>query len=311
MNRVGLNDFNSVPAAPGTDLPRVLTYEEILQVYVEERSRPEWQPVKLGFGSLDTAIRGISPGQVMGIAARTSVGKTWMLQTVEHNFSARRDAGCLSLTLEMPGPEWAERALAIHEGVEPSRIEAIAKDNEHSKAAFLARMENVRIVERGVALDELPSLVLEGRASLAVPLRLLLIDYLGMLRVRGDAYERASRIGMGLKQLAKAERLAIIVAMQVSRAGGDGSCPVGLEMLRDSGVLEESVDFLIGAWQPGRADGLSEVEEKELKNVLRIRVLKSRKGGDGKTMDLHFHAQSRCLYEEAVVIPLSGSSDAA
>src|SRR5438128_1576391 len=98
---------------------RVRTYDELLGEYAKERGQAGYEPVHLGFGSLDAELRGISAGQVCGIAGRTATGKTWLLESVAHNFSARTDAGCLALSLEMPGLEWAERALAIYADVAP------------------------------------------------------------------------------------------------------------------------------------------------------------------------------------------------
>lgn len=279
----------------------VRTYGETLAEYQLERSDPDWEPVRLGFGTIDAELRGISLGQVAGVAARTSVGKTWLLASIEHNFSVRRDAGCLSLSLEMPAVEWAERALAIHERVAPEQVEGWAKagDLVAQSAAFLERMRNALLVEEAVALDDLPGVFDQARARLnGVPLRLVMIDYLGLLDAAGkDAYERASMIGKGLKRVAKAEKVAIVVAMQLSRAGGDGSEPVTKEMLRDSGVLEEALDFLIGAWRPGKEKGISVVEQMELKDVLRVALLKNRKGADGRFVDLRFHPDSRQLTE--------------
>ncbi|HST26571.1 MAG TPA: hypothetical protein VLJ76_11320, partial [Gaiellaceae bacterium] len=97
--------------------------------------------------------------------------------------------------------------------------------------------------------------------------------------------------------VAKAEQVAIVVAMQVSRAGGDGSQPVTLSSLRDSGVLEEAVDFLLGAWRPGREPNLAPPEAIELRDVLRVALLKNRKGQDGRVVDLRFRPESRRLYE--------------
>src|SRR4051794_20978468 len=99
--------------------PRVRTYGELLAEYAKERGAAEWQPVRIGFGSLDADMRGISPGQVLGIAARTAVGKTWLLESIQHQFTAREDAGQVALSLEMPAGEWAERALAIAADVAP------------------------------------------------------------------------------------------------------------------------------------------------------------------------------------------------
>jgi replicative DNA helicase len=296
--RAHLDDFNSTPAA---DAPSWLTtYEEQLRVYEQERSDPDWQPVRLGFGSLDRDMRGISPGQVLGIAARSSVGKTWLLETIEHNFSIRRDAGILSLSLEMPAAEWAERALAIHENVAPEMVETWAKANEllDRAGSFIDRMRNVRLCEHAVSLDDLAGLTFEARMSMDVPLRLVLIDYLGLIDARGrDTYERVSQIGRDLKKYAKAERVALVVAMQLSRAAGDGSVAVSKEMLRDSGVLEESVDFLLGCWRPGKADG-----SEEALDVLRVKLLKSRKGEDGRIVDLTFSKQSRRLIDEVAEV---------
>jgi replicative DNA helicase len=129
---------------------------------------------------------------------------------------------------------------------------------------------------------------------------LLLIDYLGLLDAPDrTAYERASRIGKALKNVAKREAVAIVVAMQVSRAGGSGAEPVTLDMLRDSGVIEESCDFVLGAWQPGGAPDLKPPEKMELRDLMRVAILKNRKGRSGQIVDLRFRPDSRRLYEPA------------
>ena len=280
----------------------VRSFDQLLDEYARERGHPDYEPVRLGFGTIDAELRGISPGQVCGIAARTAVGKTWMLETVADNFAARRDAGCLALSLEMPGLEWAERALAIFANVPPEQVEEWAKQGELGRHAadFLEHMRNAVVIEEPVKLLELGAAIEQARQRLSVPLRLVLIDYLGLLGATGrDAYERASAIGHGLKEVAKAQKVAIVVATQLSRAGGDGSEPVTLPMLRDSGVIEEAVDFLIGAWRPEKASNLSPADALSLRDVLRASILKNRKGASGRWVDLRFRPDSRRLYEEA------------
>jgi len=133
-----------------------------------------------------------------------------------------------------------------------------------------------------------------------VPVKLVMIDYLGMLGASGkDVYERASTIGKQLKETAKRMDVAIVVAMQLSRAGGDGSTPVTLDMLRDSGVIEEAMDFVIGCWRPGRSTDINPAEQLALQDVMRCQLLKNRKGPDGRVIDLVFREKSRMLYEQA------------
>jgi replicative DNA helicase len=281
----------------------VRSYDELLEEYALAATEPGSEPVFLGFGSLDTELRGVTPGRVLGIAARTSVGKTWLLETIEHAIAANPNRGTLALSLEMPGVEWAERALAIHADVAPEQVEEWAKDRELGRHAadFLERMKHSLVIEDPLSLDNLGAAIEAARGRLnPVPLRVLLIDYAGLLRVSGsDAYDRASSLARALKDVAKLERLAVIVALQLSRAGGDGSQPVTMTMLRDSGVLEESLDMLIGAWRPGKDPSLSPPDALNLANVLRVSVLKNRRGQEGRTVDLRFRPDSRRLYEEA------------
>lgn len=288
--------------------PRLHTHQDLLLRYAKERSSNAPPPVRLGFGTLDAVMRGISPGQVCGIAARTAVGKTWALNTIEHNLTARDDLGVLSLSLEMPGLEWSERALAIHADVAPEQVEQWAREGVLGEvggrvSAFLHRMRNVLVVDERVSLSALPDLILRARER--VPVRVVTIDYLGLLGVPGrDAYERASALGKGLKDVAKQTQVAMIVAMQLSRAAGDGSQPVTLDMLRDSGALEEALDFCIGCWRPGRDTRQPEEVQLSLADVMRCRLLKNRKGPDGREIDLTFREQSRRLVE--VTDPFEG-----
>lgn len=281
---------------------QIRSYQDLIEEYGRERGTNAPDPIRLGFGSLDADMRGISPGQVCGIAARTAVGKTWLLGTVEHNIAAANDRGTLTCSLEMPGLEWAERALAIHADVAPEQVERWAKHEELTEqaASFFQRMRHALLVEQHVQIGQLQPLIRQARSRLPVPLRVVFIDYMGLIGSPGrDTYEKISTIARGLKQIAKAEKVAVIMALQISRAGGDGSVPVSLDMLRDSGAIEESCDFIVGAWRPGRAANLGAEEAVLLEDVMRVKLLKNRKGHDGREIDLHFLKQSRKLVEMA------------
>lgn len=290
--------------ADGSDPEDPLRYEEVSAQYQGEKDSPEWSPVRLGFGTIDAEIKGVSAGRVLGIAARTSVGKTLFMQSIEENFARRSDAGQMLATLEVTGADWFERSLAIRMGTSIEEVEHAAQGTD--KAGFYEYCEdlfrsrrNTRIVEH-CSLEDLPSAIRKTRAQLSVPLRLVMIDYLGLLEVQGrDAYERASKIGKALKQIAKAESVAIIVAIQLSRAAGDGSQAVSIEMLRDSGVLEESLDFLLGCWRPSFNQKLNEEEREALDDILYVKILKNRRGHQGRRIELRFHEESRRLTEIA------------
>jgi DnaB-like helicase C terminal domain len=265
----------------------LLTVDDLLMQYIDERvgSRP---PIQLGWGSIDSDIKGVGDGQVLGIAARTAVGKSWALASVADH-TASTGVGGLICTLEMPGVDWIERQLAICENVRPEVVEGwvrqglIANKTQH----FREKFKYTLFCEKIVALDEMPMLIQAAKKRISAEFRVVFVDYLGLMDARGrDVYERVSAIGKGLKTVAKREGVAVVVAMQLSRAGGDGSKEVTLEMLRDSGVLEESMDFLLGCWR-----------KQGDKNVMYMRILKNRKGTDGRKVELRFLERSRKLVE--------------
>jgi replicative DNA helicase len=284
----------------------IRTFGEVLDEYEAERKNPDLAPVRLGLAELDSDMRGISAGQVCLIAARTAVGKSFFLASVLDNFTAGRpNDGALALSLEMPATEWAERQLAIAENVSPETVEkwVLAGTIRERSQAFRRRTQHVLVCENGLRLAQVPAAIDQAREKLGiVPLRLVGVDYLGLVQGSGNSdYERSSGIARGLKQIAKAKHVALLVAVQLSRAAGDGSEPVGMEMIRDSGAIEEAADFIIGCWRPGKAKGLSYTEQSDLDSVLKAKLLKNRKGKDGRELDLAFHAESRKVYAPAFV----------
>jgi replicative DNA helicase len=297
-----------------------VNYGEALAAYVKEQTDPDRKPISLGWPSVDDRIRRLSTGQVLAFAGRTFTGKTWALLSIVHNFAPRKDSGCLLVSLEMPVGEVAERQFAIHAGVSPEQVEEWARGGHiiQRARAFAERYENVLLFGGAMTLRDLPEAIRQAKERLARrnrTLRLILIDYLSLLQAQGrDVYERASAVGAGLKPIALSENVAIVAATQLSRAGGDGSEPVTASMLRDSGVIEESVDVILGAWQPGRKASLTPAERLALQDVLRVAVLKARRMGSGgrDVVDLRFARDSRLVYEpEDAWAPARESEEAA
>jgi replicative DNA helicase len=126
----------------------------------------------------------------------------------------------------------------------------------------------------------------QGRA-----IRAITIDHLGL--IGGDrklaTYDRVSLQVREIKELAKAHNLAVILAIQVNReAGGDGSKELHLGSARDSGVVEEAMDYLIGMRRFDRSEALAQVERDRYKDVLFLKVIKSRHGTPGEEVSVQF-----------------------
>ena len=126
-------------------------------------------------------------------------------------------------------------------------------------------------------------------------MRLVVIDYLGYLdtvQKKLSIVERVSELARGAKQLAKELNAVVLLLAQTSRTAGDGSEEVTVLDARDSGAIEDSADFLLGAWRPEMKGKIKPEEYAELRGRLWIRILKARRGlldkfllrFDGKTL---------------------------
>jgi len=122
------------------------------------------------------------------------------------------------------------------------------------------------------------------------PLRLVLVDYMGLIGSRRPTSpdEHMSSVARELKDLAKRHHVALVVLCQVDREGGSGGEPITLRMARDSGAIEEAADSLLGIWRPELREGLTKEKRLELRGQFKVRVLKNRGGPAPRTVTLHF-----------------------
>ena len=96
---------------------------------------------------------------------------------------------------------------------------------------------------------------------------------------------------MELKRLAKDHQMAIIAPHQMSRVARHGQ-RVDLDTARDSGVVEETSDFVFGLYRPSDDDG--EVDYLRRAEV-RLEVLKSRHGNVGRQVSMLWAPYSLAL----------------
>lgn len=241
-------------------------------------------------------FNGIRKGEVLTLLARTWVGKSlWASQAALNS-----EAMTLIVSLEMPGVQWWERMLGQAWGL-PLR-EAV----DRCAYGRLGEPEQriLSELEKRIALDDscdgtfpaLQAAFNRVASKWNAPPALVVIDYLQYLRSpvsTRSRYESVSNCALEVKQFAKRNKCAVILACQVGRAeGADGSTEIGLESARDSGQVEEAADFLVGLWRPSHRKGWSDEQRKEHEHDMRGRLLKNRRGG---SFSWNFHFDARTL----------------
>lgn len=259
--------------------------------------------IKTGFGELDRALLpGLLPGQVMTILAKTGAGKTAFISQLLHNMSSwssydNSHTGsaipALVLSLEQTKSEMAERFERI------GRIHYPQVTQEEIGQWY----SNIRICdENKIPPEDVHVLVDEFIEEVGVPPKVLMVDYLGYWSrafPKKSKYEQVSEAVMELKRLAKQLEVVVIAPHQVSRVGRRGE-RLELDFARDSGVVEETSDFVLSLYKPGEKyeDDEEYVEIDWRKRAdTRLEVLKSRHGGVGTTVLMYWAPYSLALIE--------------
>ena len=317
--KVGLDDFlvthgpeafTKLPMVSVLDTqaePTFLRMDQLLDAYVLA-AKTEGHRMRLNLPGIDDDLRGMAPGEVMTVLGRSGVGKTAVgLNLVELMTGGEKPA--LVFSLEMGGTELFERMVSLQTGMAGQDVEQAVRLREHGDfmprlIETASRWQQVVVVDRSCTLRQIDTLI--GAAPKAglwtEPLQLVLIDYLGMVTTdtAGKSYEVVSEMAKEVKRIAKRHRVRVLLMCQVSRDGGTGGEPISSKMARDSGVIEESADYLVGIWRPELYEPkpgdlrryYTDEQKAALKGVMKFRILKNRGGPAGREFDLGFETPS-------------------
>lgn len=192
----------------------------------------------------------------------------------EHYATATGDA--LFCSLEMPGREYGRRTMAHASGV--PFLRAVARMGEFGprfSAGFDSiRKRNIIVVDQpSITLAELRAHIREARRMLAEKgrkLKLVVVDYLQLMsstsqRKGGTRSEEVGALTKALKDIAKREKIAIIVLAQLNRAAEKDDRPT-IAHLRESGDCEQDADKVILLYRQNYYDkkDLGDVEPAEI-----------------------------------------------
>lgn len=242
------------------------------------------QGLKLGIEAIDAVLEpGLLPAQLMVVNAKTGTGKTvFLLNLFERMKQIQDDIQILFVSLEQTRGEWFERARRIHRFYNPQDSDVDVLDAYRNN---IMMMDDNRVTEEQL-VDGIHQFEFErGKKP-----DLIAVDYLGYWArsFPGDAYQRTSDAVMSLKAIAKDQRLPIITPHQVSRSAKFGQQFEG-DQSRDSGVVEETADFLFGLWSEDQKAG----NDDDKTGRVKLKIMKSRHGGVNTQASLQFATQ--CL----------------
>ncbi|MBI3522224.1 MAG: replicative DNA helicase [Chloroflexi bacterium] len=244
-----------------------------------------------GFREIDGFTEGFSPGDLVIIAARPSVGKTSLGLAIAHA-AAKRGDGTLVFSLEMDTKQIVARLLGLN-----SRIDLLSMRTgnimDTEAAASLTNLPILLDDTPGISIMELRTKA--RRAMAQTRLSLIVIDYLQLMRTAEHEENRVQEIATisrNLKALARELGVVVIALSQLSRAAGDAGNEPMLSTLRESGALEQDADVVVMLWRD-REDA-----QPGAPRLIHGSVAKNRNGPTGH-FELFFESEQARFFSRA------------
>jgi replicative DNA helicase len=265
-------------------------------------TRGDERAIKLGIPMLDdTLLGGVRGGDVCGVLARTSVGKTLLACHVALT-AALAKMGQVFVSLEMPRGAIVARLARSRFGVTRYQLQHQWQTGAFPADAYRDTFDRLLLVDTpDLSLERIEQIVRTQQRK--VDVALVTIDYLGLIGAPPglSTYDRISQTATGLKGLAKRCNVAVVVLIQANRSGGqDGSERLSLTAARDAGVVEEALDILVGMRRVDHSAKVAATARAQYEDVIWAEVLKHRHGSvSTREVAIRVNPSSLALSEDA------------
>lgn len=278
----------------------VMSLKDALKVNLKQlekgkREAGEILGLTSGFGSLDSRLLGMQPGQMIIIAARPGMGKTALALNMVLSACKQSELPIMFYSYEMLGSDLSGRILSSEANIDARKI----KTNDYTDM-------DLRNLGHAVQnLSKLPIYINDNGATTLLDIKsqcrklkaseglaMIVIDYLQLMtpHIRKPSREQEiAEISRGIKELAKELGCPIIALSQLNRSATSRTDRrPQLQDLRESGSIEQDADVVMLIHREDYYD-----ENTPEKGIAEIIVAKNRAGEPGTVKTAWIGAQTK------------------
>ena len=284
---------NGSPAVTPTDTPnateqcRLIDGATAIDGFYKRLKEQPVPPVATGITAIDDLLSGgMINGGLYILAANTGCGKTALALQIA-DAVANEDSSVLFITLEMDESQLTARRLARVAKVPASHLimQRLSDDEYEHIRQQLPTLKQKYLVFSSEGVFTVSNI--QALAGQVPNLRLVIIDYLGILRSEpycGNRYEATTAISNALKALARLLGVPILCLAQLNRANAQrlDKHPI-LADLRDSGSIEQDADGVLLLYRPDMYASCPIPTDKEVAARVECNLAKHRHGATGRT----------------------------
>ena len=237
----------SIDLAPEDDVTFV---DQVDQFFAEIQSE-EAKGIPSLYPSLDRYTKGWLPGQLITVAARTSVGKSIMAVNCALA-AALEGKRVLFFSLEMGASELISRLIASKAFIPMNRIyPRLTLEGEELQKFMQAKEEvrNLPIVIKDDPMQTVESIRAEAlKQEQTDKVDFIIVDYIQLISTgrRGSRQEEVASISRELKILAKQLDVPVMIVAQLLRGSKDDEDRLpSMEDIRESGAIANDSDVAV------------------------------------------------------------------
>jgi replicative DNA helicase len=241
--------------------------------------------VPTGFSQIDELTTGLQKSDLIIVGGRPSMGKTAFSLNIAQHVGAHMKEPVAIFSLEMSKEQLAFRMLCSEAMVDSNSIRKgfIKKEDWHRLTNAAGNLASAPIfIDDSAGMTVLEMRAKARRLKAEHGLSLVIVDYLQLMRGRGNAERREqeiSEISRSLKALAKELRVPVIALSQLNRGveSRTEKKPT-LADLRESGAIEQDADVIIFLYR----DEVYNKKREDNKGKAEIIIAKQRNGPTGE-----------------------------
>jgi replicative DNA helicase len=238
-----------------------------------------------GLTDLDSLIGGLTKQDLIIVAARPSMGKSWFACYLANYIASNEKKPVVFFSAEMSRKQLTKRFLAMHTGIDCQRIinNVIYQDEMDSLVNGLGILAELPIEINDTPAEELtPAKIRSELRKIQLKrgeLGLVVLDYIQKLgdRAAGNRAQAIGKYSGACKDIAKQFNVPFVVLAQINRGvESQSNKRPNMASLKDSGDIEQDGDLLLMLYRDEYYK--SDTEDN---GVMEVIVGKNRNGATG------------------------------
>ena len=216
---------------------------------IEHGSSPAYPT---GLADLDSLIGGLVKQNLIVIAARASMGKTWLACYLANQIATTQQKPVVFFSAEMSSEQLTKRFLSMHTGIDSQRLihNQIYEDEYDALVKGLGNLAELPIIIDDTPASQLTPTkvrsVLRRVQSERGELGLVVLDYIQKLgnRAAGNRAQAVGKFSGAFKDIAKEFDVPFVALAQINRGvEGQANKRPFMSDIKDSGDIEQDMDL--------------------------------------------------------------------